>query len=169
MIGGLVGGAALALALWLLATPLRTLLPWLVRLTVFAALCGMFVVWDLGVRRVPRALRRGQVPIEWSKRFGLTQSYFLYGVGLGAGVFTFVPFAVTFGVFAAAALVAGPLTAALAGAAFGLGRTIFVGPLGLSGSAIRRSDALLVLGYRWFPYASVALTVVLVVGVAFSA
>jgi hypothetical protein len=114
-------------------------------------------------------LRRGQVPVEWLTRYGFTRGYLFYGIALGAGVFTFVPFAATFAVFAAASLLPGISVALAAGAAFGAGRAVLVGPLAIGMAAVPSSDQMLVVGYRWFPFVSATLCLSLAVVVLASA
>jgi hypothetical protein len=161
--GAALGGGVLAAAGWLFAAPLRTLIPAPVAIVLAIAVCLGAAAVDLRWLRLPTLLRRGQVPVEWLTRYGFTRGYLFYGVALGAGVFTFVPFAATFAAFAAAALLPGIAVALVAGAAFGTGRAILVGPLATSSAAVAHSDQLLVVGYRWFPRVSATLCLALAV------
>lgn len=154
--GSAVGGALFAVALWFLAAPLRTL-PAEALVVGVVMICALCAAVDLRLIEMPKILKRGQVPIEWSTSYGFVPAFFLYGVSLGAALFTFVPYAITFAVFAVAALSTSLATAVLAGFAFGIGRALFVSSLAQSLTVVRRSGGLLAFGARWFPSASSAL------------
>jgi hypothetical protein len=140
----------------------RTLLPNSIVVGIFAAVVALLIAVDAGLIRRPTAFASRQVPIEWSTRFGFPIAFGLYGVILGAAVFTYVPFAVAYGVVLAAALFA-PLPLAVAsGLLLGLGRAVIAGPAALSRGLVTRSDRYLVWGYRRYPIASVVLSAFLV-------
>jgi hypothetical protein len=127
--GGVAGGLVAAEVAWLVMTPVRTLLPLPIVAFFLAGLGTVGVLMDAGFLGPPR--RVGQVPKSWYGRWGPVRSYAAYGLSLGAGWITAAPFAATYVCFAAAGLAASPLTAGIAGMAFGLGRTILVGPINL--------------------------------------
>jgi hypothetical protein len=126
LLGGVVGGTGAVLALWLLASPLRTMLPELFSLALVFALLVAGSARDLGLLEFPKLGR--QVPATWLARYGPARSFAFFGVFLGSGLLTHVPYAITYGVFGAAALTLPLPHALLAGAAFGIGRTVLVGP-----------------------------------------
>ena len=127
--GGLAGGLVAAGAVWLFMTPVRTLVRSALVAFVLAGLGAIGVLRDSGLLGPP--LPVGQVPKSWYGRWGPIRSYAAYGLSLGAGMITVAPFAATYVCFAAAGLVSSPLTAGIAGMAFGLGRTVFVGPINI--------------------------------------
>jgi hypothetical protein len=133
-LGGATGGATAAGVLWLAFTPIRTLLPTWIAATLFAVAGLASVGVDLGWWQAP--IHSEQVPKVWFGRFGPTRSYALYGLTLGAGVLTHVPYAITFTVFAACTMSASIVPAVLAGLSYGVGRTFPVGPVNLSKYAV---------------------------------
>lgn len=93
--GTTVGAALLALALGLVGQGLRALFPgvtgsWVVALLGVVAL--VFALKELNLLKLPAPQVGWQVPKSWmrtSRLFGNTA----YGVVLGAGIFTYIPFA----------------------------------------------------------------------------
>ena len=91
----MVGASLLALLLGLAGSGLRALLPgvsytWATAVLGVAAL--VFALKELNILRIPTPQIGWQVPASWmrpSRTFGNT----LYGLMLGAGIFTFIPFA----------------------------------------------------------------------------
>jgi hypothetical protein len=91
----MVGASLLALLLGLAGQGLRALLPgvsytWATAFLGVAAL--VFALKELNILRIPTPQIGWQVPASWmrpSRTFGNT----LYGLFLGAGIFTFIPFA----------------------------------------------------------------------------
>lgn len=163
LVGAALGGLALAASMWLLASPIRTILPVFGVLAALLPVCAAAIAFDLHWLALPHRLRRGQVPVQWLSRYGLSRGYFLYGLSLGAGIFTFVPFALTFVAFSASALLAPFSGAVAAGAAFGVGRAALVAPLAHNRTAIRHTDTMLIIGSRWFPYLSATTSLVLAI------
>lgn len=147
--GGAVGGAGTAAGLWLLATPLRTLLPQPAApaLTVIVALIAFSS--DLGLLRLPSVHR--QLPRTWTHRFGNSRLYLLYGAVLGTGLLTSAAYSLTFAVLAYLSLQQSFTFALAAGALMGLGRTVFVGPLSHPRVSDRALAAALTGGYRHLP------------------
>lgn len=93
--GSMVGAAALALALGLVGRGLRAILPGVgyglaVVLLGFAAL--LLALHELNILRFPTPQIGWQVPKSWM-RWGRMVGNTLYGIVLGMGVFTFIPFA----------------------------------------------------------------------------
>jgi hypothetical protein len=78
---------------------------------------------ELGVWRLPQPERAWQVPNEWIVRRPLLGAA-AFGLILGAGVFTFIPFTSFYLVLAWEALVADPVAGAWIGAAYGLARSL---------------------------------------------
>ena len=89
---------------------------------------------------IPLPDRKRQVPEWWRTFFSPPVAAFLYGLGLGVGVLTYL----TFGTFAAVmvgAVAAGdPLTAVLLCAPFGLARGLAVAAVTWRGTAVDRLD-----------------------------
>lgn len=94
-LGSMLGAALLALLLGLVGMGLRAIMPgigygWLVALFGVAAL--VFALKELNIIKLPSLQIGWQVPQSWmrpSRALGNT----LYGVVLGTGIFTFIPFA----------------------------------------------------------------------------
>ena len=127
MLGGITGGGVTAAVVWLLASPLRSLLPRPSADVLFLSVCAVAVATDLRLL----ALRKPgcQVPATWLRRYGAVRSYWLYGVRLGAGLLTHMPYSVIYVVFAAIGLlISSPGHAMLIGAAFAGARTFVIGP-----------------------------------------
>ncbi len=93
--GATVGAALMALALSLAGAGLRSLLPGNA-LDVAVALLGvaalLFALHELNMVRLPAPQVGWQVPASWMRRSRLLGNT-LYGLVLGAGIFTFIPFA----------------------------------------------------------------------------
>lgn len=120
-LGGAIGGALTVLGLWLILTPVRTLLGGII-LTFMAAFIALgSLTADLGGsgrRRNPR-----QVPARWVGRYGPLSAYFRYGLMLGSGVLTHIPNYLGPACLFTAALVLPFDRALLVGASFGMSRT----------------------------------------------
>ncbi|HVF98667.1 MAG TPA: hypothetical protein VND68_02405 [Chloroflexia bacterium] len=166
--GTTVGAALLALAVGLLGAGLRALLPGPgVELAVVAlgVAALLFALHELNVMRLPAPQVGWQVPASWMRRSRLLGNT-LYGLVLGAGVFTFIPFA-SFYLLLALEFVAGAvdLRAAVAlGMVYGLMRGI---PAVLGGIAMLRlrnpvpvSDWLMARLGRWHALNALALLLV---------
>ncbi len=131
-IGAVGVAAAVGLALGLIGSP--ALLP----LAIGVAIAG--ALREAGFVRLPLPQLRRQVPERWHHELPLPIWAAGYGAGLGAGLLTFQPVA-TFIVVAVAAAASGPTAAALALAAFGVGRALAAA---LPGRFIERMAGLLV-------------------------
>lgn len=123
IIGGVVGGAAIATGLWVLLIPLRQL-PVTLRFALLAILVGLAVLEQASPswRILPN--RHVQVPQDWATGMSPFRAYFMYGVVLGAHLFTYVPHAAVFVSVVGGGLVLDLGHATLAGAALGMGRTV---------------------------------------------
>jgi hypothetical protein len=146
-IGGALGGIALALVVWILGTPVRTLAGGLVAAICAAGVVVFAVLLDLGVIRWRD--RTGQVDPYWRARFGPRRSFFFYGAVFGFGWLTVKPSAVFYSATALLGLML-PLPEVLVGGALvGIGRTILVYPL-----SYRATGASCILSRgRWASYA----------------
>lgn len=122
LIGGGTGGAAAAGALWILFVPIRQL-PISLRLSLLAILVGL--AWFDQARSKWRVLpsRNVQVPQDWTASMSPFRAYFLYGVLLGAHLFTYIPHAAVFVSLIGGGLILDLWYAALGGVALGVGRT----------------------------------------------
>jgi hypothetical protein len=155
--GGAIGGALVAFAFWILLSPVRTLLPAAAVGWTVVLVAAFSIAMELGLVRAA-GLDQGQVPPEWTTRFGRQKAYLLYGVSLGSGVTTHVEFAATYTVFIAGALLL-DLPAMLAvGVTFGVARTWLVGPVGASPRAKARFVAWQSRGSHRFTLVSVAVS-----------
>lgn len=117
--GSVLGGAGTGAVIGALGGMLRLprVSPWLVGAAVLAA------AW-LGIRPRPRSLGlQRQVPRRWRPGIPVGVIYFLWGLMLGTGILTVIPHS-AFLVMTAAEAVSGPLAAAAAGGAFGVGRSL---------------------------------------------
>lgn len=166
--GTTVGAALMSLAVGLLGAGLHALLPGLgVEFAVVALGIAalLFALHELNVVRLPAPQVGWQVPASWMRRSRLLGNT-LYGLVLGAGVFTFIPFA-SFYLLIALELVAGAvdLRAAVAlGMVYGLMRGL---PAVLGGIAMLRlrnpvpvSDWLIERLGRWHALNALALLLV---------
>lgn len=126
IIGAIVGGAVVSAGIWLMATPVRTLVP--ITIVASAVLAAVVVAIAIDARLVHVQNRSGQVPARWRQRYGVTRSYGLYGLMFGTAFATLRPHAVTYPLFVALALQRSLAVAVVAGCCFGIGHTFLVGP-----------------------------------------
>lgn len=106
--GTTVGAALLALMVGMLGAGLRALLPGLsveLGVGVLGVAALVFALHELNIVRLPAPQVGWQVPASWMRRSRLLGNT-LYGLVLGAGIFTFIPFA-SFYVLLALELVVG--------------------------------------------------------------
>jgi hypothetical protein len=126
--GSIVGAAMLALLLGLVGMGLSALIPglaggWVTVVLGVAAL--LYALHELNIIRLPNPQRGWLVPKEWmkpSRLFGNTA----YGVALGMGIFTFIPFT-SFYILLAWEIAAGMMSlqaAVLLGMLYGVARGI---------------------------------------------
>ena len=125
--GGVAGGAASAFLAWLVVALPREALPSDIWMGLVLVLLLYFIAADLRLLRRPWTGR--QVPATWLRRHGAHRSYFAYGVALGSGLATHVPYALTYGVFVVAASLLPFDLALITGATYGLARTAVVAPM----------------------------------------
>ena len=123
--GGAIGGCAAIAVVWLAATPVRTLLPQAVAIVLLVPIVAWALSVDLG-HTLKSSARGRQVQSTWLKHRGPIVGFALYGAKLGAGLLTYVPFAVTYAMFAAAALLLSGPAALACGALFGAARACAV-------------------------------------------
>lgn len=167
-VGGTLGGAGMVVALWVVATPVRTLAPEELPVALLVALAVAAALADAGRIALPRQPR--QVPQAWMRNYGPARAYALYGFWLGAGLITNISYMAEVVVLAAAALLLPFPEAVLVGGIFGLGRTAPVTPLGISRGLTGWWTRLYRRGYDRTLYASailsVAVAVIAVAGIA---
>jgi Na+-driven multidrug efflux pump len=114
-------GAVLATAGWAVGAPWGRAGP-----IVVIVVAVVYLLREALRLPVPLFDRRRQVPEWWRTFYSARTAAFLYGVGLGAGYFTYLTYG-TFVVVSAAALVSGnPLLGALLTGPFGLARGLSV-------------------------------------------
>jgi hypothetical protein len=93
--GSVVGAALLALLLGWIGQGLHALLPWFSyawAVGILGLFALIFALKELNILKIPTLQIGWQVPASWmrpSRVLGNT----LYGIVLGAGIFTFIPFA----------------------------------------------------------------------------
>jgi hypothetical protein len=94
-----------------------------------ACACLIGAAVELGLTPFATPTRHWQVPPDWPRRFGSLSGYGLWGITLGVGFLTFVPFA-SFYVYVLWLLYSGSVVLGMGmGAAYGIGRAIgSVGP-----------------------------------------
>ena len=93
---------------------------------VLAAIAALYALREAGGLPIPIPGRRGQVPQWWRGFFSPPVASLLYGIGLGAGFFTFLTFG-TFVAVATAAFVSGnPVVGVACCTPFGVARGISV-------------------------------------------
>jgi len=139
--GSVVGAALLALGLGWIGQGLHALLPWfgygwaVATLGLFALI---FALKELNILKIPTLQIGWQVPASWmrpSRVLGNT----LYGIVLGAGIFTFIPFA-GFYLLLMWEIVAGAVSlqaAVLLGMVYGLARGV---PAIMGGISVLRGE-----------------------------
>ena len=110
-------GAALAAAAALLGAPWGR-----AGALICAAVATAYVLREVVGAPMPIPQLRRQVPDWWRTYFGRGVASFLYGAGLGVGVFTFLGHGTVIGVAAVAAATGRPLLGAAVMAPFGLAR-----------------------------------------------
>jgi hypothetical protein len=113
--GSIVGAAALAFALGLVGRGLHLLFPFVGTEWAAAVLglaCVLFALHELNFIHLPAPQIGWQVPKSWQRSSRLMGNT-LYGIVLGAGIFTFIPFA-SFYLLLAWELVAGAMSIKMA-------------------------------------------------------
>jgi cytochrome c biogenesis protein CcdA len=95
-------------------------------LLAVAALAALAAARELGVVRLPLPQVRAQVPDRWRSELPLPVWAAGYGAGLGAGFFTYQPFATFWIACLGAAALARPGVSAACFALFGAGRALMV-------------------------------------------
>src|SRR5690348_5315510 len=127
LVGALVGGAG---------GLLRALVPLPVILIAVIVLAVAYALHESGVLRLPHPENPWQVPNEWIVRWPILGAV-VFGLTLGAGIFTFIPFTSFYLLLAWELLVANPLAGALLGAVYGLARGL---PVVIGAVATRRGQ-----------------------------
>lgn len=133
-VGGLLGGAGTVAAAWVTLIPARIVIQGPALKICLTLVLALAVLVDLGLLQWRD--RRGQANPEWRVRFGHIRSYFLYGFLFGSGWLTLKPSATYYAVIAVAAGYLPLGHAVLAGALFGIGRTILVYPASYRATAV---------------------------------
>jgi hypothetical protein len=121
---GALGGAVMALAVWLALTPARTLFPGPTARLLVAGALALFLIGD--VRGKPLR-EKSQVPQQWLPRYGPSRAFAAYGAILGFGLFTPIPSFVVYSVFLVGGLDKHLAVPVLAGGLFGFARSLAVG------------------------------------------
>jgi hypothetical protein len=116
------GGALLGALLGALGAGLRAVLPFAVLLVAAALLAAAYGLHEAGVWRLLHPERAWQVPNSWIIERPLLGAA-AFGLILGAGIFTFIPFT-SFYLLLTWELLAGPAAGALLGGVYGLARAL---------------------------------------------
>jgi sulfite exporter TauE/SafE len=117
------GGAALGALMGLLGAALQPLVPLPLALALAVALAVAYGLHEARVWRLPHPERQWQVPNSWIVRRPLLGAV-AFGLVIGAGVFTFIPFTSFYILLAWQALSGSPLVGALLGGVYGLARAL---------------------------------------------
>lgn len=89
-----------------------------------ALLCLGYALHELRLIKMPRPQIKRQVPRRWIYQFHPFLTWLLFGLGLGIGVATFIPFGTFYIVLLMALLSKSPLYAMVLMAIFGFGRAM---------------------------------------------
>jgi hypothetical protein len=116
------GGALLGALLGGIGASLRALVPFEVLIVAAALLAAAYGLHEAGVWRLPRPERAWQVPNSWIMERPLLGAV-AFGLILGAGIFTFIPFT-SFYLLLVWELLSGPVAGAVLGGAYGLARAL---------------------------------------------
>ncbi len=125
--------AVFGLALGLLSTSLNRLgnyFAWIPTLQdswvwgLLALLCLGYALHELGLIKMPRPQIKRQVPRRWLYQFHPFLTWLLFGLGLGIGIMTFIPFGTFYVVLLMALLSKSPLYTIVLMGTFGFGRAI---------------------------------------------
>ncbi len=114
LVGALAGGGGMLL---------RTLVPFPVLLGAVALLALAYALHEWGVLRLPHPERAWQVPNAWAVRRPILGAA-AFGVVIGTGFLTYIPFTSYYLVLGWEILLGQPLAGALVGAAYGLARAL---------------------------------------------
>ena len=116
------GGALLGALLGGIGAGLRALVPFGALLVIAALLAAAYGLHEAGVWRLPHPERAWQVPNSWIMERPVLGAV-AFGLILGAGIFTFIPFT-SFYLLLVWELLAGPVAGAVLGGAYGLARAL---------------------------------------------
>lgn len=122
--GGALGGVGAAFLVWVLLTPIRTMLP--SRALVIAGASVMILAAWMQLTG-KRFWRSGLVPSTWPNRYGQVVGWGLLGLVLGSGLGSYVVTTLIYCTYFLAGLTVSLLAAIGAGALLGIARTFTVG------------------------------------------
>jgi cytochrome c biogenesis protein CcdA len=108
-IGSLFGSASLGAVLSFAGAIVQHVVPSAAAMALLAAVAFVASLLDLELISLPRPQRSAQVPSAWRNRWPLAVASFGYGVVLGIGILTFIPFAAFYVVLVAGILFGFPL------------------------------------------------------------
>lgn len=123
ILASMLGGALLGAAMGSAGAGLRQVVPFATLAAGAAVLAAAYSLHEAGWLRLPQPERRWIVPNAWIVRRPLLGAA-AFGIILGAGVFSFIPFTSFYLLLAWEILVAHPAAGALLGAAYGLARAL---------------------------------------------
>jgi len=128
--GGLVGAAVG----WL-GSVLRLVVPFPVLVVLVILVAIGYALHENGILHLPHPERQWQVPNKWAVRRPILGAI-AFGLTIGAGIFTFIPFTSFYLLLAWELLLGNPLAGALLGATYGLARALPV----ITGAVITSRD-----------------------------
>ncbi|HMA36922.1 MAG TPA: hypothetical protein VKY74_20880 [Chloroflexia bacterium] len=134
---GAVTGALAGLA----GAGLQRVFPFTLLAAVAILLGGAYGLHELGVWRLPQPQRAWQVPNRWIAQRPLLGAV-AFGLVIGTGVLTFIPFTSFYLLLAWEVLTASPAAGALLGGLYGLARAL---PVLLGGLSMRRGTSVATL------------------------
>ena len=146
-IGSVIAAATFGAAIGLVGSSLLGLYPSNAALSVAGIAAVVLALKESGLIALPLPQVKAQVPSGWRGRFAPRPAAFLYGMGLGVGVATYIRFAGFYLVILWAA-VSGPVAGAVLLGCYGVGRFI---PLFLIWLKPRSHDDILELTTRSLP------------------
>jgi hypothetical protein len=121
IVASTVAGALVGAGVGWLGSLARLVVPFAAVLVVVVLLAIAYALHESGILQLPRPERRWQVPNAWAVRWPIL-GVVAFGLTIGAGIFTFIPFTSFYVLLAWELLLANPWAGALLGAAYGLAR-----------------------------------------------
>lgn len=151
LVGAVAGGAGIGAALGAAGSAARAATAPAGALVLVPAgtIAAIYSARELGIVSVPMPQFHRQVPAWWRYRYQPNIAAFLYGIGLGVGVATFVRVATLYVVLAWVAFAGDPASGALAMGLFGAARALPVVWLGNTLATADEGFAVMTFLNRW--------------------
>ena len=150
-VGSVSGGVAVGAAFGSLGVAVALLIDVsaATMLLIVGAVAAAYSLRELGLFDVPMPQVHRQVPASWRRRYPANVVAFLYGVGLGAGVGTFVRVATLYVIIVWIILAASPAEGAILMGAFGAARGLPIVWLGHELTSVEQGFAVSRLLDNW--------------------